>query len=93
MQARLLFAECEEFVRNQNDEQLIASTVMSTILPVMSTVVETSLCRLTTYRKKQDAEPLAGYGNLSASCGEPKNQCRKRPKSMLFERSEPLNQL
>ena len=33
-------------------------------------------------------QPLAGHGNLSASCSEPKNQCRKRPKSMLFERSE-----
>ena len=48
MQARLLFAECEEFVRSQNDKQPIPPTVMSTTLPVMSTEVETSLCRLTT---------------------------------------------
>ena len=38
--------------------------------------------------QKQDAKPLAGYGNSSALCDEPKNKCRKREKSMLFERSE-----
>ena len=82
----LAIAEREAFVRSQNNKQPIPQTVISTN-------VETSLCRLTTYRQKQDAEPLAGHGNLSASCGEPKNKCRKRPKSMLFERSELLNQL
>ena len=57
MQVRLLFAECEEFVRSQNDEQPIATTVMSTTLPVMSTNVETSLCRLTTATASTLATP------------------------------------
>ena len=51
MQARLLFAECEEFVRSQNDEQPIPPTVMSTNVETSLRFIFSVICNFVIGRK------------------------------------------
>ena len=61
MQARLLFAECEEFVRSQNDEKLIEKSLcyyaeyLCNIIPKEFNVYSNVIC---------SAETLESFGFL-----------------------------